>query len=407
MLANNGVCNPEEVLVVRGEEVYHGRRVCLHFLVLVAACPSPRSGDIAASMSFVPMPPYTLVLLVIVHLLTVQSECTCEAEMGPGCRWGRFDAAMCWRACCKRRGKTVEETEVMTDLAESFRRHNATRNANRIQIHELVTRATCVLRYGTPDTFALLPLLMLRGRGRPSPTFLEIGANDGIGGSQTRALEVCFNWTGVLVEASTPSFAALTKSPRHAAKIHAAACRNGESVQMTDSTSGISASPNLTTTKYVKRWQHFWHNMTNVKCRELGTIFDDLALAEVDFSSIDVQGAEEVALRTVDVRRLGIILVEAEATDLAKNLRVHALLTGAGYQMNKYTPIEANHLHHTKRSGRNELYTRLGPMLGRWSPSITAGTTCKDLVVDALATWHDESSRDSRARDSFIPPAAR
>ena len=55
----------------------------------------------------------------------------------------------------------------------------------------------------------MLPLLLgTSERG----IFVEICANDGIHGSNTLMLERCFNWTGLLIEASPDTFIKLLSS---------------------------------------------------------------------------------------------------------------------------------------------------------------------------------------------------
>ena len=49
----------------------------------------------------------------------------------------------------------------------------------------------------------LLPDLLAAAEGRPG-VFIELGALDGLSGSNTLALERCFNWTGC-VPAAVPS----------------------------------------------------------------------------------------------------------------------------------------------------------------------------------------------------------
>ena len=71
--------------------------------------------------------------------------------------------------------------------------------------------------------------------------------------------------------------------------------------------------------------------------RGLTQILTEAQVDEAAFLTIDVQGAEEVVLRTADLGLVRgqptpfkVVLVEAESTDMPKNLRVRAMLEGAG-----------------------------------------------------------------------------
>ena len=64
--------------------------------------------------------------------------------------------------------------------------------------------AACVLtntKSQLGEEAVLIPTLVHAARGRPG-VFVEIGAFTGIALSNTYALEKCFNWTGVLIEAN-------------------------------------------------------------------------------------------------------------------------------------------------------------------------------------------------------------
>ena len=87
----------------------------------------------------------------------------------------------------------------------------------------------CVIRESrSNEDIVLLPLLReaVATTGRPG-TFTELGAYDGISGSQTWLLEKCFGWSGVLIEASPQNFELLNLTQRsHAHKEHSAICNS-------------------------------------------------------------------------------------------------------------------------------------------------------------------------------------
>lgn len=97
--------------------------------------------------------------------------------------------------------------------------------------------ACCALKTsqaGMGEDLLLLPTL-LRATALAPGTFVELGANDGISGSNTLMLERCFNWTGLLVEGNPHTFAKLRRARRRATAIHSSVCPTPGHVKMTGS----------------------------------------------------------------------------------------------------------------------------------------------------------------------------
>ena len=100
---------------------------------------------------------------------------------------------------------------------------------------------------GFAEDRALLPTLVAAAGGATVPgTFIEIGALDGVDGSNSLLFEKCFGWSGALIEANRLNFnrlLLLTSGPQattprpNAAKFHSAVCAgNGnkhQTVQIT------------------------------------------------------------------------------------------------------------------------------------------------------------------------------
>ena len=290
-------------------------------------------------------------------------------------------------------------------LIDGFREHPATSSFGKGRHSALAKQAKCLLRLGTSDLFALLPLFLARAGS--NATYLEIGANDGVLRSQTYALDACLGWSGVLVEAAPAAFTALMASPRQAFKVHAAACSNGRTVSMVDvktaAQAGIAAVPELVPAAYMQRWgghmmKGTGHKRVNVSCRELGSILDDAAIARLNYISVDVQGAEDVVLQTVNLRRLDVVLVEEEPTSPQKNERVRAMLLASGFVQHALRPIGVQGLSERARGGNNVLYAQPGTVPPSWSGDIKGSgqTSHVRLVVDALAV-HSQAGGSGRA----------
>jgi len=250
-------------------------------------------------------------------------------------------------------------------------KHGALPRYATISGHAFLREVECVLSESrTEEDIELLPLLLTATGGAPG-RFVEIGANDGADSSQTLMLERCFNWTGLLIEAHPDTFSRLLTAHRTAKKIHAAGCAANTTLHMTGTTtgaSGVSAATEIMSPEYKYKWRNYLSNNTSeVACRELGTMVAAEGWAEVDYLSLDTQGAEEVVLKTVDPSIFKVVMVEAErSTSMRKILAVQARLKqagmrqlGAGLSIPPYT------------RGYNELYAR--PPVEDPRPSQAAG----------------------------------
>ena len=179
----------------------------------------------------------------------------------------------------------------------------------------------------------LLPLL-LSVQPPSGGRFVELGALDGLTGSNTYALERCLNWTGLLIEANPESYAKLQVSGRSAAKEHSAVCRRPGYVNVTKYGSVFAGMPEEMSATYIRSWGRRIpqrHNVVEVPCRSLTSLMQDNGLPSgAEFLSLDVQGAEELVLRAVDPAVFKVIMVEMDGFDKAKESRVHSLLITSG-----------------------------------------------------------------------------
>ena len=113
----------------------------------------------------------------------------------------------------------------------------------------------------------MLPLLLgTSERG----IFVEICANDGIHGSNTLMLERCFNWTGLLIEASPDTFTKLLQSQRSATMVNAPSCPNGQAVQMSRAGGAVAAVVDFASQSYMAKWgRHMGATGTNQEMRDI------------------------------------------------------------------------------------------------------------------------------------------
>lgn len=215
----------------------------------------------------------------------------------------------------------------------------------------------------------LFPTLLAAAGGPRIPgTFVEIGALDGVDGSNSHLFEHCFAWRGALIEANPNNFERLlrntngtTRAPARyprpfSTKIHSAVCSGdgsrGETVPITVDGEQFSGEPAAMAENYIKRW---WEAKTDclkctvaVPCRALDVLMKfanfHAEQSPATFLSLDVEGAEEKVLSTIGAARFKVIMVEMDGHDKSKDERVHRQLVHLGLRASEELNRVLNHL---------------------------------------------------------------
>ena len=215
--------------------------------------------------------------------------------------------------------------------------------------------ACCALRNsqaGMGEDLLLLPTL-LRATALAPGTFVELGANDGISGSNTLMLERCFNWTGLLVEGNPRTFAKLqrnAKMHRTAVVLHSSVCPTPGHIHMSGNgmtSANIDAmSPHIRERYYTGTNGGFTlrGGLWKVPCDTLNRLIASAGLPEaVTYFSLDVEGGEDAILNGTDASAFSIVETEelpittnlyaAAAADPAKERRVQERLESFGLRL--------------------------------------------------------------------------
>ena len=178
----------------------------------------------------------------------------------------------------------------------------------------------CVVRNSRSwEDVLLLPLLLAAAALQGSGTFVELGGFTGEEGSQTWLLEKCFGWSGTLIEASPVNYASMLLAGRTARLVHSGVCRPAGQLTVTTGDKPCSVGGNLDamTAEFRQTWAHRYTRNVTVPCRPLLDLLDDESspvpagavrkatvasrrgATEFSFLSLDVEGAEEMVLRTL------------------------------------------------------------------------------------------------------------
>jgi FkbM family methyltransferase len=147
--------------------------------------------------------------------------------------------------------------------------------------------------------------------------FLDVGANDGVTLSNTRALAEA-GWCGVLVEPSPQAFARLKENCKQYKCLYpypfALGNFNGE-INLWESigqhlNKGDVGLVSTTVTDEMRRWSGEKFNAVMVKCFRWKTFLNRLKYKKFDFISIDCEGMDLEVLKQIDLTDTKMVCVE-------------------------------------------------------------------------------------------------
>lgn len=209
------------------------------------------------------------------------------------------------------------------------------------------------------EDLVLLPYLLYIAGKTQIGTFVEIGAYDGITYSNTLALELCFGWTGLLIEANPANAAKLAATQqqyRVRSRIrHAAVCSVlGGTADVTVEGGAVAGQPKHMSPGYRAEWAHLNHpeKTVPVPCEPMAALMAEARLPHANFLSLDVEGAELAVLETAAPDAFDLVLVEMDGHDKEKDRRVHCLLESWG--LHRQTAFPFGSIFHSQVYLRDE-----------------------------------------------------
>ena len=148
-------------------------------------------------------------------------------------------------------------------------------------------------------------------------TFVEIGGYDGWTGSNCVFFEKVLGWTGLVVEAS-PQLVRRIGATRSARVIHAAVSDRDGAAEFLEVTSGLTQMGGLIdhhhaeTLQRIRRDERHAETVVTVSSTRLDTLLRAHGLKEIDYLSIDVEGAERAVLGSLDFDEFDITALSVE-----------------------------------------------------------------------------------------------
>jgi len=164
-------------------------------------------------------------------------------------------------------------------------------------------------------------------------TFVELGAGDGIGASNTKMLEDQLGFKGVLIEGH----------PEHAKKAIAhrtgrnvifaeAVCREAGTVTYAGPAMGTAGVFDEMSAEYLRHWGHRMHHKFAVPCRPISAMLELASVRSIDVFSLDVEGSELVVLQTFNFHiPVRLWIIEIDGSNATRDEAIRELLATRGY----------------------------------------------------------------------------
>ena len=174
-------------------------------------------------------------------------------------------------------------------------------------------------------------------RGRTGGIFLEIGGLDGLKFSNSWYFEQTLCWRGILIEGLPSSYEKMKKNRPLAVNIGQAVCYETGVVSYTVgdnfATAGLESHMD-------DSFKDIWHKSSSkidVCCNPMSKILHVTQVPYINLLSVDVEGAEELVLQTIDWENISIevILVETDSRYMNgdKAEKIESFLMSKGFEL--------------------------------------------------------------------------
>ena len=151
--------------------------------------------------------------------------------------------------------------------------------------------------------------------GKKNGFFIEIGAYDGISGSNCYHFERFLNWDGIAIEPSNIQFEKLKKN-RKCKVLNNAISDEVKEVEFIEVAEGLTQMSGINNRSFERNFQIISNNQASkTNSINLKTItFDEIAPKnkDVDYLSIDIEGGEMNLLKSIDFKTNNIKVISVE-----------------------------------------------------------------------------------------------
>lgn len=198
-------------------------------------------------------------------------------------------------------------------------------------------------------------------------TFVEAGSYDGLTGSNMAAFELRYGWTGLCYEPNPVMFELVKQRRPKCEKFNAVICDAKQAAGGTkyyyrqlaapyQQESGIFELMDSYKQDLVK--QYTVEAELQVSCRSLSEDIKTYLNGQLDFLSLDVEGAELIVLQTIDWEQVSVDIIMVERSH---EKQVHEFLVGRNF-------------HHVALVGHDNVFVH---KRSRFIEAYMAGCSCK------------------------------
>ena len=167
-------------------------------------------------------------------------------------------------------------------------------------------------------------------------TFVEMGAADGVKISNTLFFEQFLGWKGLLVEPSS-NFANVKRHRENGHRntlLREAVCAEAGHVTWSEpQNKDVSGVLEHLSSHNLQHYHAHGAQRTKIACRPLGEMLLAAGIDSIDFFSLDTEGGELGVLQTMNWSvPIGVLCVELDGQNVAKDQAVRNLLLSKGYR---------------------------------------------------------------------------
>lgn len=164
----------------------------------------------------------------------------------------------------------------------------------------------------------------------PTPTYVDLASYKPKDYSNSYFLDVCLGWSGLCIEGNPNNLAGYADTRSCFLENSAVAEKTGPVIfEAFDVYGGIKGHNKVSVTSEVNEQFQKEGSTIEVPGKTFGNILSEQKISHVHFLSLDVEGAEFIALKTLNFQTTRIDMIVAECTDDTEKL--HSLLKQAGY----------------------------------------------------------------------------
>jgi len=130
--------------------------------------------------------------------------------------------------------------------------------------------------------------------------FLEMGACDGVYLSNTKALEDCLGYKGIMIEPGERFYTELVKNRPNCKNYNCLVSTVEGYVDYIGDGTGVGGALSALSDKWIDAWKLDKEKTTKVRSRKLCDILHETNVPYIDFWSLDVEGSELEVLKSMD-----------------------------------------------------------------------------------------------------------